>query len=171
MRASALGEPLGFAIERSEIRAGTDVERYWSMSKERFKAEDDGLPSGTPLSTSAHPMQAFQWGDYTAKPNRIETTRCRIAIRTWSEEPTKRCTGGSYNKRLVTDSLRHQIVAIHHGFLKDVGAYAMSNRCTSALGTECTNAVPIELGDARPPGNAFDDGLNPCAVSAAPDSL
>ncbi len=66
---ATLGEPLGFAIERSEIRAGTVVERYWSMSIKRFKAKDDGLPPGTPVSTAAHPIQTFQWGDYTAKPN------------------------------------------------------------------------------------------------------
>jgi phosphatidylserine/phosphatidylglycerophosphate/cardiolipin synthase-like enzyme len=59
---------LGFAIERAELDAsGAQVERYWLKSIKRFKAKDKGLPPGTPVSTLEHPIQTFQWADYTAK--------------------------------------------------------------------------------------------------------
>jgi phosphatidylserine/phosphatidylglycerophosphate/cardiolipin synthase-like enzyme len=59
---------LGFALERSELRDGTVVERYFLRGIKRFKGKDEGLAPGTPVPTSEHPIQTFQWGDYTAKP-------------------------------------------------------------------------------------------------------
>src|SRR5882724_10378966 len=38
-----------------------------SSRHQRFKFKDEGLPPGTPMPTSEHPVQSFQWGDYTAK--------------------------------------------------------------------------------------------------------
>jgi len=62
---------LGFAIERTEFKAGgTPLETYWMRSIKRFKDKDKGLPPGTPVSTADHPIQTFQWGDYTAKAGR-----------------------------------------------------------------------------------------------------
>ena len=62
---------LGFAIERSELKADGSVEEsYWMRAIKRFKNKDKGLPAGTPVPTSDHPVQAFQWGDYTAKSGR-----------------------------------------------------------------------------------------------------
>lgn len=59
---------LGFAIERTEYRKnGTIAESYWMRSIKRFKDKDKGLPPGTPVSTADHPIQSFQWGDYTAR--------------------------------------------------------------------------------------------------------
>jgi PLD-like domain len=60
---------LGFAIERSELENGSVVERYYLRGIKRFKFKDEGLPPGTPVPTSEHPIQSFQWGDYTAKAN------------------------------------------------------------------------------------------------------
>ncbi len=61
---------LGFAIERSEFDAGgTVTERYFLRGIKRFKLKDEGLPPGAPVPTSEHPIQSFQWGDYTAKPD------------------------------------------------------------------------------------------------------
>ncbi len=62
---------LGFAIERSELKQGEVIERYFLRGIKRFKFKDEGLAPGTPMPTSEHPIQSFQWGDYTAKP---ETT-------------------------------------------------------------------------------------------------
>jgi len=59
---------LGFAIERAELAGGKVVERYFLRGIKRFKNKDDGLPPGTPVPTSEHPVQSFQWGDYSAKP-------------------------------------------------------------------------------------------------------
>lgn len=62
---------LGFAIERSEFAQGKVIERYFLRGIKRFKFKDEGAPAGSPMPTSEHPIQSFQWGDYTAKP---ETT-------------------------------------------------------------------------------------------------
>ncbi len=59
---------LGFAIERSELKDGAVVERYFLRGIKRFKFKDEGLAPGTPVPNSEHPIQSFQWGDYTAKP-------------------------------------------------------------------------------------------------------
>src|SRR5882762_3540240 len=59
---------LGFAIERSETKDGNLIERYYLRGIKRFKFKDEGLAPGTPMPTSEHPIQSFQWGDYTAKP-------------------------------------------------------------------------------------------------------
>jgi phosphatidylserine/phosphatidylglycerophosphate/cardiolipin synthase-like enzyme len=59
---------LGFAIERSELKQGAVVERYFLRGIKRFKFKDEGLAPGTPMPTSEHPIQSFQWGDYTPKP-------------------------------------------------------------------------------------------------------
>ena len=58
---------LGFGIHREEYdHHGKLVEAYWLRSIKRFKDKDKGLPPGTPVSTADHPIQSFQWGDYTA---------------------------------------------------------------------------------------------------------
>ena len=59
---------LGFAIERSEFKDGAVLERYFLRGIKRFQFKDEGVPPGTPVPTSEHPIQSFQWGDYTAKP-------------------------------------------------------------------------------------------------------
>lgn len=62
---------LGFAIERTELKADGSVEEsYWMRGIKRFKGKDKGLPAGTPVPTFDHPVQGFQWGDYTAKSKR-----------------------------------------------------------------------------------------------------
>jgi hypothetical protein len=59
---------LGFAIERSEVKDGAVIERYFLRGIKRFQFKDEGVAPGTPMPTSEHPIQSFQWGDYTAKP-------------------------------------------------------------------------------------------------------
>jgi hypothetical protein len=60
---------LGFAVERTEFHGAAVVERYFLRGIKRFEDKDKGLPAGTPVPTSEHPVQSFQWGDYTAKPS------------------------------------------------------------------------------------------------------
>lgn len=57
---------MGFAIQREELEGQQVVERYWMTGIKRFKEKDRGLPPGTPVSTAEHPIQSFQWADYTA---------------------------------------------------------------------------------------------------------
>lgn len=61
---------LGFGIERSEIENGQIVEKYPLKGIKRFKDKDKGLVPGSPVSTFEHPIQSFQWCDYTAKEGR-----------------------------------------------------------------------------------------------------
>lgn len=61
---------MGFAIERTEFEGEEIVERYWMRSIKRFRDKDRGLPPGTPVSTADHPIQSFQWADYTAEKDR-----------------------------------------------------------------------------------------------------
>lgn len=58
---------LGFAVERTEFKSGVAIESYWMRSIKRFRDKDKSYPPGTPVSTADHPIQSFQWGDYTAK--------------------------------------------------------------------------------------------------------
>jgi hypothetical protein len=58
---------LGFAIERTEFKNGVAQEKYWMKGIKRFKNKDKGLAPGTPVPTSEHPFQSFQWSDYTAR--------------------------------------------------------------------------------------------------------
>ncbi len=61
---------LGFAIERTEYAAdGTIFERYMLRGIKRFRNKDKGLAAGTPVPLDEHPIQSFQWADYTVKPN------------------------------------------------------------------------------------------------------
>ncbi len=60
---------LGFAIERTEFHDAAVLERYFLRGIKRFEDKDKGIPAGTPVPTSEHPIQSFQWGDYTAKPS------------------------------------------------------------------------------------------------------
>src|SRR6266496_3644692 len=68
---------LEFAIERSQLGAdGTVFERFWLRGIKRFENKDQGLPPGSPVPTSEHPVQSFQWGDYIADPK--TTYRYRV---------------------------------------------------------------------------------------------
>jgi phosphatidylserine/phosphatidylglycerophosphate/cardiolipin synthase-like enzyme len=61
---------MGFAVERPELKGMDVVERYWMRSIKRFRDKDQGLLPGTPVSTADHPIQSFQWADYTAHTDR-----------------------------------------------------------------------------------------------------
>jgi phosphatidylserine/phosphatidylglycerophosphate/cardiolipin synthase-like enzyme len=69
MKQAATQDLLGFAVERTELENGAVLERYWLRGIKRFEDKDKGLPPGTPVPTSEHPIQSFQWGDYTPKPD------------------------------------------------------------------------------------------------------
>ena len=74
---SAGSDLLGFAIQREELDGtGTVVERYMLRGIKRFQSKDEGLESGTPGPTDEHPIQSFQWGDYTVHP----ATRYRFRV-------------------------------------------------------------------------------------------
>ncbi len=56
---------LGFAINRNDL---TEKEQFWLKGFRTFEATDPNPAPGSLVSTQEHPIQGFQWGDYTAKP-------------------------------------------------------------------------------------------------------
>lgn len=61
---------LGFAVHR--IDHGEN-EQNWLQSFRTFEATLPNPPAGSIVSTDDHPIQAFWWGDYTAKPGHSYT--------------------------------------------------------------------------------------------------
>lgn len=56
---------LGFSILRIDH---TENESYYLEAMKAFKETDPGFPSGSLYSSKDHPIQSFQWADYSAKP-------------------------------------------------------------------------------------------------------
>ena len=56
---------LGFAIQRADH---TENETYWMSGMKTFEATDPKLGPGGQVSSRQHPIQSFQWADYSAKP-------------------------------------------------------------------------------------------------------
>lgn len=59
------GGLLGFSLHRTDH---TENEAYYLSATKAFAETDPGFPSGSLYSTRDHPIQSFQWADYTAKP-------------------------------------------------------------------------------------------------------
>ncbi|MDO9087215.1 MAG: phospholipase D-like domain-containing protein [Anaerolineaceae bacterium] len=56
---------LGFSIHRQDL---TENEAYYLSGSKAFAETDPGFPAGTQYSTHDHPIQSFQWADYSVKP-------------------------------------------------------------------------------------------------------
>ncbi len=56
---------LGFSIHRFDL---TENEAGYLTAMKAFAETDPGFPTGSPYSTFDHPIQSFQWADYSAKP-------------------------------------------------------------------------------------------------------
>jgi phosphatidylserine/phosphatidylglycerophosphate/cardiolipin synthase-like enzyme len=67
------GQLLGFAFERVDETEGEVAPLVGT--KTFAETERAGHRPGTPVSTFDHPIQAFLWGDYTAKPDHDFTYR------------------------------------------------------------------------------------------------
>jgi phosphatidylserine/phosphatidylglycerophosphate/cardiolipin synthase-like enzyme len=61
---------LGFSIHRADH---TENEAYYLEGMKAFAETDPGFPSGSLYSTKDHPIQSFQWADYSAKPGHVYT--------------------------------------------------------------------------------------------------
>lgn len=55
----------GFAIKRTDH---TEDESYWLCGSKTFKSVEPHPAPGGQYSSHVHPIQAFQWSDYSAKP-------------------------------------------------------------------------------------------------------
>lgn len=56
---------LGFSIHRADL---TENEAGFLRASKSFAETDPGFPTGSSYSTEHHPIQSFQWADYSAKP-------------------------------------------------------------------------------------------------------
>jgi phosphatidylserine/phosphatidylglycerophosphate/cardiolipin synthase-like enzyme len=56
---------LGFSVHRAD-KAGKEA--FYMKGMKAFAATDPGFPSPATYPTNEHPIQSFQWADYTAKP-------------------------------------------------------------------------------------------------------
>ena len=63
---------LGFGIERSRH---SDGEVIWLTGLKTFQSVDPVPDLGVPVSSFRHPIQSFQWADYTASPGQTYTYR------------------------------------------------------------------------------------------------
>jgi phosphatidylserine/phosphatidylglycerophosphate/cardiolipin synthase-like enzyme len=61
---------LGFSIHRTDH---TENEAFFLCGMKAFAETDPGFPSGSLYSTRDHPIQSFQWADYSAKPGHSYT--------------------------------------------------------------------------------------------------
>ena len=68
-RASALQ---GFALHRTDHGTGR---ADWLDSQKRYLSTDPGTATGAQVSTRNHPLQTFQWADYTVRPDADYTYR------------------------------------------------------------------------------------------------
>jgi hypothetical protein len=56
---------MGFSIHRFDH---IENEAYYLEGMKAFSKTDPGFPPGSLYSTRDHPVQSFQWADYSAKP-------------------------------------------------------------------------------------------------------
>jgi phosphatidylserine/phosphatidylglycerophosphate/cardiolipin synthase-like enzyme len=56
---------LGFAVQREDH---TEDEKYWMRGSKTFEKTQGDAGFGDQFSTREHPLQSFQWADYSAKP-------------------------------------------------------------------------------------------------------
>jgi hypothetical protein len=86
---------LGFAIERTDH---TEGERFFLRNPLLFEANDHGTASDH--STAVNPVQAFLWGDYTAKPAHTYSYRVTAMRGT----PATLVPGPSIEVRIATEN-------------------------------------------------------------------
>ena len=63
---------LGFSIHRTDH---TENEKFWLLGFRTFEETEPNPGAGTLVTLEDHPVQAFSWGDYTAKPDHDYTYR------------------------------------------------------------------------------------------------
>ena len=74
--AARAGQLQGFALHRTDHDTGR---ADWLDSQKRYSSTDPGTATGAKVSTRQHPLQTFQWADYTARPD-IDYTYRVVAL-------------------------------------------------------------------------------------------
>lgn len=87
---------LGFAIHRTDH---TEAEAYWLRGMKTFEELVPDPPPGSDWSTHEAPIQAFQWGDYSAKPGHDYT----YTVTAMRGTPTGLVDGATVSVRVRTE--------------------------------------------------------------------
>ena len=130
---------LGFAIRREDH---TEGERVWLRGLKTFATTDPELGPGQSVSTRAHPIQAFQWADYAAKPDHEYT----YEVRPVSGEPRELVLEDGVSVRVRTES---ELGATHSVFFNR-GAIASQEYARRFM-----NFAPDQLTDPRERAAAY----------------
>lgn len=96
---------LGFAVQREDH---TEDEKYWMEGMKTFEATVPNPAPGGKVSSRSHPLQTFQWADYSAKPDHDYTYTTIPLFGT----PKKLVTGDGLTLRVQTEherSGRHSV--------------------------------------------------------------
>ncbi|MBS3908561.1 MAG: hypothetical protein KGZ93_02855 [Actinobacteria bacterium] len=112
----------GFSLHR---RDHTENEAYYLLGMKTFTETDPGFPPGSLYSTRDHPIQSFQWADYSAKPGHDYT----YTIAALKGPPTDLKTHAEVSIYLTTESPEsgdHDIyfnrgVAASQGYMRRFG--------------------------------------------------
>jgi hypothetical protein len=88
---------LGASLHRFDH---TENEAYFLKASRAFAETDPGFLPGTLHPTRDHPIQSFQWSDYTAKPGHDYT----FSITALRGQPTDRQPFASTSVRLTTEA-------------------------------------------------------------------
>lgn len=144
---------LGFAIRRTDH---TENERYWLKGFKTFKETETRTAAGEYVSTFKHPVQAFMWGDYTAKPDHKYTYElCPLY-----GEPKQPTAGESVEVTISTeqeDMVSHAVffnrgVAGSQAFVKKFGAEKeLSEDALKWLSRGLEEAMLAYIGQANGP--------------------
>src|SRR4051812_49229414 len=87
---------LGFAVER---RRHEDGEVIWLPGMKTFRSVDPDPDPGVPVSSFRHPLQTFQWSDYTVAPGQTYTYRV-VAM---TGQPGSLAPGPDVSLRVTTE--------------------------------------------------------------------
>ncbi len=87
---------LGFAIQRHRL---ADGEVIWLSGMKTFATADPDPDPGVPVSSFRHPLQTFQWSDYSVSPN--QTYSYRLVARTG--QPDSLADGPSVTLTVTTE--------------------------------------------------------------------
>jgi phosphatidylserine/phosphatidylglycerophosphate/cardiolipin synthase-like enzyme len=123
---------LGFAIQREDH---TEGEKYWLSGTKTFASTDPGLGPGGQVSSQQHPIQSFQWADYSAKPA-YDYTYTVVPI---YGEPTALREGNSVAVQIKTE----QEFGTKHSVFFNRGAIA-----SQEYARRFQNQAPSEVGEA-----------------------
>lgn len=97
---------LGFGIERTRH---SDGEVIWLSGTKTFKSVDPHPDLGVPVTSFRHPIQSFQWADYTASPAQTYTYRI-VAMRAPAGALVP---GASVSLTVTTESVDQGTHAVH----------------------------------------------------------